>query len=117
VVPPTGSHKPLQQSARDEHGAPAPAQAPGTTQRLPTQFAEQQSDAAPHGSPNPRHAGAGELASQKLGAPSPVKSVWASTPASLAWSGFASALLDASSMSSAPHAPRAAAASVATSAR
>jgi hypothetical protein len=52
--------------------------------RLDTQFAEQQSDDAPHGSPRPRQAGTGALASQKVAAPSAVNGIWPSAPASLA---------------------------------
>lgn len=56
AVPNTGSHSPLQQSARVEHAMPAPAHGPGIEQTLDAQCPEQQSDEVPQGSPSARHA-------------------------------------------------------------
>jgi hypothetical protein len=64
AVPFNGSHRPLQQSALDTQGVPAPAHVPGGEQMPKAQCAEQQSDALPQERPSARHAGAGEAASQ-----------------------------------------------------
>lgn len=112
VVPFTGSHNPLQQSALDEHGVPAPAQAPGSAHVLDEQCVEQQSEALPQVSPSGRQVGGGDEASQVGTPPSP----WSRPPSSEATcpmaSGSASAASTrdepaspwASSMSSAPQA-------------
>jgi hypothetical protein len=49
VDPATGSQRPLQHCAAPVHEAPAPAQVPGTAQRPPAQWLEQQSPSLPHG--------------------------------------------------------------------